>query len=99
MKRRATNNLLFLDLAWKSGMLALGAQQVIALRLAKIAAGGPTAGREASLMVAEKVAALSASQRMMLKACTQGDAGKGARNVLRLYQRRVSANARRLRQG
>ena len=97
MKRRATNNLLFLDLAWKSGMLALGAQQVIALRLAKIAAGGPQAGREASLMVSEKLAALSASQAMMLKAATRGDAGNGARNVLRLYQRRVSANARRLR--
>lgn len=99
MKRPTTNNLLLFDLAWKSGMLALGAQQVIALRLAKIATGGPQAGREASLMVAEKVAALSASQGLMLKAATRGDVGKGAQNVLRLYQRRVSANARRLSRG
>ncbi len=99
MKRRVRSKLPPFDLAWKSGILALGAQQVIALRLARIAAGGPRAAREASRMLAEKVAALSASQRMMLKACAKGDAGMGARRVLNLYQRRVSANARRLRRG
>jgi hypothetical protein len=99
MKRRATGNLLYFDLAWKSGVLALGAQQVIALRLAKIAAGGPQAAREASLMLTEKVAALSAGQRLMLKACAKGDAGGGVQDILRLYQRRVSANARRLGRG
>ncbi|MEO8715708.1 MAG: hypothetical protein ABI369_11900 [Acetobacteraceae bacterium] len=99
MKRRATSGSALFDLTWKTGQLAFGAQRVIAMRLARIAAGGPEGQREASLMVTEKIAALAASQRLMLKACARGDARKGATSVLALYSRRVKANVRRLGRG
>ena len=49
------------DLGFASARLALDAQDVIALRLAKLALGGPEAEREASLMVSEKYKAFADS--------------------------------------
>ena len=79
--------------------LALDAQQVIALRLAKLAAGGPKAQREATRMVSEKIKALADSQRLVVSAVARGKGGKTAQQVIGLYQRRVSANKRRLSKG
>jgi len=83
-------------LAWASVRLALDAQQVIALRLAKLARGGPAAHREATKMVAEKVKAAADSQRVLLTAAVTGKSGDGPKRVINLLQRRVSANKRRL---
>jgi len=71
-------------------MLAIESQQVIFLRLAKLASGGAAARKEADLMVSEKVKeAINAGQRMMLGATPD--------SVIQGYRKKVRANARRLR--
>jgi hypothetical protein len=70
-------------------MLAIEANQVVGLRTMKLLRGGKSARREAELMVREKIdAALDATVRVMAGA--SGDA------IVRRYQRRVVANAKRL---
>ena len=96
---------LYCDLAWQGTRIMLDAQQVIALRLAKIALGGAAAEAEASLMVNEKIAAFMQSQaiagRNALRSIPVGSPSRGvsagsARQILNLYQRKVAANRRRL---
>jgi hypothetical protein len=84
----------WLSLALSGTRLAVESQQVIALRLAKLAKGGRRAEREASLMVSEKMKALADSQRLIAAASGQG--ARAARKVLGLYQTRVTANKKRL---
>jgi len=84
------------SLASQGAQLAADAQQVILLRLSKLAIGGRKGRREASRMVSEKVTALGAAQRLMLGAATRGRAGNGAKSVISLYRKRVAANKRRL---
>ncbi len=96
MRRRGTGWPWF-GLAWQSAELAIEAQQVIALRVAKITAGGRQAEREAALMLTEKLSALAVTQHLMLNACLQGKPEKGAKRVVGYYGRRVGANKRRLR--
>ena len=79
-----------------STRLAVDSQQVIALRLAKLAKGGRKAEREASLMVSEKMKALADSQRLIASAAASGQGARAARKVLGLYQTRVTANKKRL---
>lgn len=70
-------------------MLALEANNVIALRLVKLMRGGRAAKREARLMVSEKiVAALEASASLMT--------GASGHDVVRRYRKHVAANAKRL---
>jgi hypothetical protein len=70
-------------------MLSIEAHQVIALRLIRLTFGGRSARREAKLMVAEKVdAAFKANARLL--------AGASSDEILRMYRRRVGANAKRL---
>lgn len=70
-------------------MLALEANNVIALRLMKLMRGGRAAKREARLMVSEKiVAALEASASLMT--------GASGHDVVRRYRKHVAANAKRL---
>ena len=70
-------------------MLALESQQVVALRLIKLASGGPFAMDEAQLMVGEKVAAgRHAGERLL--------AGSSPDAVVSRYRRIVQANVRRL---
>lgn len=76
---------LFVEMA----MLGFEAQQAIWLRGMKFAAGRPSANREASLMVTEKVAA---AQMAVMKAAT----GSGPVAITRGYRRKVRANIRRL---
>jgi hypothetical protein len=69
--------------------LAFEANRVIALRLAKLAAGGLPARNEARMMVSEKISeAWGAGVTLM----TGGSANK----VIAGYRKRVTANARRL---
>ena len=80
-------------------LLNLGhdARRVIAMRMAKIAAGGRAADCECRRMVSEKFAAAAAAQSAALSALA---AGKGvdaaARLALAPVQRAVRANQRRL---
>ena len=72
-------------------MLGFEANHVVGLRVTRIMLGGRNARREAKLMVTEKMeAALEANARMM--------AGASADEIIRMYRRRVAANARRLSQ-
>jgi hypothetical protein len=99
MRRRKATVWPWLSLAMSGTRLAADAQQVIALRLAKLAAGGPKAKREASLMVSEKVKTLADSQMLIVSAVGRGKVDKAGQQVLGLYRRRVSANKKRLSKG
>src|SRR5215217_2657672 len=70
-------------------MLAAESQQVICLRLMKLAQGGPKAQAEATLMVAEKVVAAGTAAGSLMK-------GKTNDSVVRGYRKKVRANVRRL---
>ncbi len=70
-------------------MLGIEAQQVIWLRMMKLAGGGPTAGFEAHRMVTEKVVAAAVASGQIMT-------GASADVVLRGYRRKVRSNARRL---
>jgi hypothetical protein len=70
-------------------MLGIEANRVISLRLMKLMVGGRRARREARLMVTEKVnAAVKANARIL--------AGASSDEVIRMYRKRVAANAKRL---
>jgi hypothetical protein len=78
---------------WKlSTDLALAgfeAQRVIALRLMKLAAGGPAADREARKMVTEKIAASAEAAATLAT-------GGSPQAVLRRYRTIMRANTKRL---
>ena len=70
-------------------MLGWEANRFVGLRLMKMMLGGKRARREAKLMVTEKIkAAAEANARMMSGASTD--------DIIRMYRRRVAANAKRL---
>ena len=79
--------------AWTLGMEA---SAVIGLRLAKIAIGDAEAGREAQLMVAEKVQAALELQASLLTGRLGSTPLSGTQGLLRHYGRKVRANKRRL---
>jgi len=96
MSKRSATVWPWFSLGMQSARLGLEMQQVMALRLARIAAGGSLAQHEATLMITEKIAALAASQALMLDGCGTGRPDRAATRVLALYRRRVKANRRRL---
>jgi hypothetical protein len=73
-------------------LLAAESQQVIGLRLMKLAMGGPKAKAEATLMVAEKVAAAGVAAGNLMS-------GASSESVVRGYRKKVRANVRRLSKG
>jgi hypothetical protein len=81
---------------WKLGLdatlLAMESQQVIGLRMAKLAAGGRAAEAEAHRMVSEKIAAANEAALLMAM-------GGSTAKVVAGYRRKVRANARRLARG
>lgn len=79
-----------------SAMLAMEAQQVIALRMAKVAFGGPAAAAEVSRMVTEKMAASAKAAGMVSAAMMRGAPDGGAEQVVRMFRKEVRANRRRL---
>ncbi len=85
-------------MAMQGTMLAIESQQVIALRLTKLALGTPDGGREAELMVTEKVQAMVDSGHMMFTAALGGHADMGAEKIIKHYRTTVRANRHRLSQ-
>jgi hypothetical protein len=79
----------WVSLSAQAAWLTLETQQVIALRLMKIGAGGAAAQTEMARMVTEKVVAAAEA----LGTLSFGGSG---RQVVRRYRTRVRANARRL---
>ena len=82
----------FLDAA----MLAMEAQQVIGLRLMKMALGGPAAEAEMRHMVEEKVKATQTAATLMMAAALQGRADEGPGDVVRMLRKEVRDNRDRL---
>ena len=87
----------FFSLAVKSALLGFEAQQVIALRMLRLAAGGAVAETEMHRMISEKMLAAAAAAT---DAATAGLAGKSgsaiAHQTVRGYRKHVRANKRRL---
>ncbi|GGC78798.1 hypothetical protein [Chelatococcus reniformis] len=86
----------WVSLTCDTALMALGAQQVIGLRLVKMAAGGTQAEVEMQRMVAEKSSAFVEAQLAMLSALAAGQSHRVAAVALTPYARRVRANHARL---
>ena len=86
----------WLTLTLDAARLGVEAQGVIALRLMRLAAGGPTAQVEAQRMVGEKTAAFFEAQLAFATALAQGKGHTCHSKALGCYRRRVRANRRRL---
>lgn len=93
MRRRRTGlTKLFSD----SIAMSIAANQVIGLRLMKIAIGGAHGDRESRLMVSEKFeAAAEAGMEAALSVAT-GQAHRAPGRALAAYRKRVNRNLRRL---
>jgi hypothetical protein len=77
---------------WRAG---LEAQQVIGLRIAKIARGGRAATAETRRMLSEKAAAALEAQLLAAAALFAGRAASIPARTLALYRRKMRANRRR----
>jgi hypothetical protein len=76
---------------------ATDTQRVIALRMARIASGGPLAASEAHGMVLEKMLAFGEAQAAVVSALATGSSlNAAAAKAYAPYRRRVRANKRRL---
>jgi hypothetical protein len=84
--------------AWFDAMqIGIDMQRVIALRMVRLAAGGPLASKEAHRMVAEKIVALGEAQGAAFLALATGASPSTAAGRARApYRRAVRANKRRL---
>jgi hypothetical protein len=80
--------------SWRLGM---DVASVVAMRSAKIAAGGAGAARESQLMVAEKVAAAAEIQVAFMTGGLGRSPQAISRNIVRTYGAKVRKNRRRLR--
>jgi hypothetical protein len=80
---------IWMDLAFDSALLCAEAQEVMGLRLMKLAGGGVHAEREARRMVAEKSVAFA-------DAAVSLATGASIDKVVRRYRKIVRANKRRL---
>jgi hypothetical protein len=76
--------------------LGLEAQNVIALRLMRLAGGGPAGIAEAQLIIGDKMAAVTEAQLAAAATMLAGDSHKVAAKVLRVFNKRVRANRTRL---
>src|SRR5262249_35355969 len=76
---------------------AVACQQVVALRLMRIARGGTTAQHEMTRMVTEKAAAAAQAQLAAAHGLAPGGPAKAAVKAAAVYRRAVHANGRRLR--
>jgi hypothetical protein len=88
-RRRKSGAASLAQLAWDMGMLALEADEVVGLRMAKLLGGGAGAGKEAAAMVTEKVLAAWVAGAKLA-------AGGSKRAVVRHYRKKVRANRKRL---
>jgi hypothetical protein len=84
--------------AWfEAAQFAADSQSVIAMRMTKMASGGPGATTEAQRMVSEKVAAFAEAQGVMMAALINGKSFETAAvKAYAPYRRAVRANRRRL---
>ncbi len=80
-----------------AGRLALDAQSVIAMRVMRLASGGPLVAAETQRMTTEKIGTPAAAQLAGALALASGKgAGIAAKRAMTPIRRRVQANRRRL---
>ncbi len=86
-----------LDQWFEAARFGADVQQVMTLRIMRIASGGPDAATEAQKMISEKLAAFGESQVALMTALTTGSSFEAA--AAKAYaplRRAVRANSRRL---
>ena len=86
----------WLSLSLSAWQMSFEAQQVIALRMAKIALGGDAAVKETALMISEKTEATLAIQSEMALALMSGTGHLAPSRAVTHYRRKIRANRRRL---
>jgi hypothetical protein len=87
----------FVSMFARSALLAFEAQQVIALRMLRLATGGAPANRELTRMITEKADAAAEAGFTAMKSLALGANGTAAAlGVIRGYRTRVRRNRRRL---
>ena len=84
--------------AWfEAARFGTDSQNVIAMRMMRLASGGPLATTEATQMISEKVAAFNEAQGALLTALVTGSSfDAAAAKAYAPYRRAVRANRRRL---
>jgi len=87
---------LWANMATQATKLAIESNQVIAMRLTKMAFGGPDVQKEAELMVSEKMDAMVKSSQMLMMGALGGSHDMGAGKVMQHYRSKVRANRKRL---
>jgi hypothetical protein len=92
----ASNRTSWLQLSFDLWRAGLEAQQVIALRLAKLARGGASATAETNRMVSEKMAAAVEAQQAAATAFLTGKTARIPARSVALYRRKMRANRKRL---
>jgi hypothetical protein len=84
-------------LSLKAMQMGMEAQSVIALRVLRLASGGPRMEAEATRMVTEKVAASAEAQAVAAVATISGHPRHVvATKAFKVFKKRVRANKRRL---
>lgn len=85
--------------AWfEAAQFGADSQHVIAMRMMKLASGGPQAATEARRMVTEKINAFGVAQAAIMSALVSGSSIEAAAVKAYVpYRRAVRANSRRLR--
>jgi hypothetical protein len=84
------------SLAAQMWLTTLEAQQVMALRTAKMLRGGAEAGPEMRQMVEEKIEAAVKAHQSGLEMMLAGNGGQIPRKTVSHYRRKIQANRRRL---
>ena len=83
-------------LGWDAWALGMDAASVIGMRTASAFTGGDLTGREAQLMISEKLSVAMELQSAFMSGALGQDPANATRRVLQTYRRKVSANNRRL---
>jgi hypothetical protein len=87
----------FMNAWFEAARFGADSQRVIALRLMRLASGGPGAAIEAERMISEKVAAFGEAQGAIFTALATGSSlDAAAIKAYAPYRRAVRANSRRL---
>jgi len=85
------------SIARDAGRLAIEAQGVVALRLARLARGGKRGSAEARRVIVEKADALGEANAAATRSLLAGDSAPDVVDkAMRIYKRRVTRNRRRL---
>lgn len=86
----------WMEIGAATAMLGLESADVVSLRIAGAAAGGPKAADEAWRMWSEKIIALAELQTRFFTGSLGSTPAGAAKATLTHYQRKVAANRRRL---